>query len=555
MRCLSSNLGTPNQARSAYNLRMIQLGGAVFDRSAQMLRNGAGAHVALRAQSLRVLNVLVEAQGALVSKDRLFQDVWGKVAVTDDSLVQCVGEIRQAIGDTEHTVLKTEARRGYRLIFEAGRAMQTERRVSSVQAELAPVHALPPQQFAAKNGQTTSDQATPGIAVMAFTSMEGDERSERLAMTFAGDLIAELSRQKSLRVIGRFSSFSLRGQTLTSKETCEKLNARYLVSGQVQFSVTAIVWSLEMMDGHSDEVVWSERKQVKFSNLESETAALFWRMAGAINANLSVFTFRQSFATAPESLNAYDLCSRVFATMLRTTVDSTREAQRLAALAVEAYPHYARAWRALAHSHSWDMVFCHTGDWSSANLAQPLKEIHRAIELDSSQSGSFYVLSQLLIDNGQIQEALLASAQALALGPSDQSAMQFRSMAFFFSGQLGESRIASENLIALTPLRQSHHLYSYGRTLLALGERESAISELQESVTVSPGNTQGRMALVVALEEMGEHAAAGEHFKSLLAHTNGFDEAYFGRRWSAIPDIRDRFAKALRKHGMRPVDH
>jgi tetratricopeptide (TPR) repeat protein len=276
-------------------------------------------------------------------------------------------------------------------------------------------------------------------------------------------------------------------------------------------------------------------------------------MAGAINANLSMFTYRKSFATAPESLNAYDLCARVFATMLRTTVDSTREAQRLAALAVEAYPQYARAWRTLAHSHSWDMVFCHTGEWASAQVAQALKEIHRAIELDSSQTGSHYLLSQLLIDNGQHQEALLASAQAMALGPSDQSAMQFQSLALFFTGQLIESRIASERLIALTPIRQSHHLYSYGRTLLALEERESAISELQESVAVSPGNTQARMALVVALEEVGEHAAASEHFKTLLTHTNGFDEGYFGRRWSAIPEIRDRFVKALRIHGMKPA--
>jgi TolB-like protein/Flp pilus assembly protein TadD len=525
---------------------MIQLGGTVFDRTAQMLRDGAGAQIALRAQSLRVLNVLVEAQGSLVSKEQLFKDVWGSVAVTDDSLVQCIREIRNAIGDVAHQILKTEARRGYRLVFEIARVNQTERRVGSVQVGVVSNQPSPPEQLAAPDGQTI-----PAIAVMAFTSMDGDERSERLAMTFAGDLITELSRQKSLRVIGRFASFSLRGQPLSSAEVCKKLNARYLVSGQVQFSEAAIVWSLEMMDGHSDEVVWSERKQVKFSEIESETSSLFWRMASAINANMLMFTFRKSFAAAPESLNAFDLSTRVFATLQRFTVDSTREAQRLAALAVEAYPQYEKAWRALAHSHVWDMDFCHTGQWSSANIAQPLKEIHRAIELDSSQPAAFNVLSQLLIDNGQQQEALLAAAQALELGPNDQYAMHLRCIVLFFSGQLMESRVASERLIALTPIRQSLYLYVYGRTLLALGEWEPAIRELLESVTASPGNTQARMALVVALEEAGEHAAASEHFKTLLTHTNGFDEGYFGRRWSAIPEIRDRFVKALLRHGMR----
>jgi TolB-like protein/Flp pilus assembly protein TadD len=527
---------------------MIQLGGTVFDRTAQMLRDGAGAQIALRAQSAKVLNVLIEAQGGLVSKEQLFKDVWGSVAVTDDSLVQCIREIRNAIGDVAHQILKTEARRGYRLVFEIARVNQTERRVGSVQVGVVSNQPSPPEQLAAPEGQTI-----PAIAVMAFTSMDGDERSERLAMTFAGDLITELSRQKTLRVIGRFASFSLRGQTLSSAEVCKKLNARYLVSGQVQFSEVVIAWSLEMMDGYSGEVVWSERKQVKFSEIESETSSLLWRMAGAINANLYAFKFRKSFATAPESLNAYDLCARVFATILRTTVESTREAQRLAALAVEAYPQYEKAWRALAHSHSWDMAFCHTGQWSSANLAQALKEIHRAIELDSSQSGSFNVLSQLLLENGQQQEALLAAAQALERGPSDQFALHVRCIALFFSGQLMESRITLERLIVLTPIRQNHHLSSYGRTLLALEERESAIRELQEGVAVSPGNTQARMALVVALEEVGQHLAAGEHFKTLLTHTNGFDEGYFGRRWSAIPEIRDRFVRALRVHGLKPA--
>jgi TolB-like protein/tetratricopeptide (TPR) repeat protein len=519
---------------------MVQLGHTVFDLSKQMLRDSAGAKIALRAQAVRVLEHLIKANGALVTKDQLVSDVWANLAVTDDSLVQCIGEIRTAIGDSTHDVLQTERRRGYRLVAtKSSIAIPAKPTISPTLPSMSP--------------QNTDGQITPAIAVMAFTSMDGDERSERLAMTFAGDLITELSRHKSLRVIGRFSSFSLRGKTLSSSHVCAKLNARYLVSGQVQFSETTIVWTLEMIDGFTDEIVWSEHKKVKFLDLEIEMETLFWRIAGTLNTTLGSFNYRKSFAQAPESLNAYDLCSRVFATMLSTTVESTREAQRLGALAVEAFPNYARAWRTLAHTNSWDIVFCHTGKWTEANAEQALTQVYRAIELDPSQAGAHYVASQILIDLGKHQEALLASTQALALGPSDQSAMQFRSLALFFTGQLNESKNVSESLITLSPVRQSHFLYSYGRTLLALGNRHTAIQELQESLTTSPGNSQARMALIVALEETGEHSAADEHFKALLTHTNGFDEGYFGKRWSAIPEVRDRFISALRKHGMKPA--
>jgi adenylate cyclase len=77
---------------------MFQLGSTVFDPSAHMLRDSTGAKIALRAQSARVLECLIEAKGALLSKEQLFKAVWADVSVTDDSLVQCVREIRNAIG-------------------------------------------------------------------------------------------------------------------------------------------------------------------------------------------------------------------------------------------------------------------------------------------------------------------------------------------------------------------------------------------------------------------------------------------------------------------------
>jgi hypothetical protein len=86
---------------------MIHLGATFFDESNQMLRDAAGTRIALRAQALRVLECLIKAKG--------------KVAVSDDSVIQCIGEIRLAIGDAKgdakHLVLQTEHRRRHSLVF------------------------------------------------------------------------------------------------------------------------------------------------------------------------------------------------------------------------------------------------------------------------------------------------------------------------------------------------------------------------------------------------------------------------------------------------------
>jgi DNA-binding winged helix-turn-helix (wHTH) protein len=59
----------------------------------------------------------VSSIGRLVSKDELFGAVWPDVTVTDDALVQSVGELRRALGDDGQRLIKTIPRRGYR--FEA----------------------------------------------------------------------------------------------------------------------------------------------------------------------------------------------------------------------------------------------------------------------------------------------------------------------------------------------------------------------------------------------------------------------------------------------------
>ena len=52
-----------------------------------------------RWRSARASGYLIENSGRLVSKDELFAAIWPNIAVTDDALVQSIGELRRALGD------------------------------------------------------------------------------------------------------------------------------------------------------------------------------------------------------------------------------------------------------------------------------------------------------------------------------------------------------------------------------------------------------------------------------------------------------------------------
>src|SRR5262245_18137967 len=76
-----------------------------------------GQGKSLRPKSFDLLRYLVGNPGRLLPKEELIKAVWPETIVTDESLTNCIAEVRRAIGDRDQTVVKTVPRRGY--IFTA----------------------------------------------------------------------------------------------------------------------------------------------------------------------------------------------------------------------------------------------------------------------------------------------------------------------------------------------------------------------------------------------------------------------------------------------------
>ena len=90
-----------------------------FERFSLELKRGAlyvdGVEIELRPKTFLVLQCLAENAGTLISKETLFQTVWKQRVVGDDSLVQCIRELREKLHDADHRLIKTVPRRGYLL--------------------------------------------------------------------------------------------------------------------------------------------------------------------------------------------------------------------------------------------------------------------------------------------------------------------------------------------------------------------------------------------------------------------------------------------------------
>lgn len=96
----------------------------------ELLRGGEV--VTLRRQTFRLLALLVERAPALLSRDTLLDEIWGRTALSPNAVPQAISELRRALGDEAQAprYIETRHRRGYRFIAPVQRQEPASARVA-----------------------------------------------------------------------------------------------------------------------------------------------------------------------------------------------------------------------------------------------------------------------------------------------------------------------------------------------------------------------------------------------------------------------------------------
>ena len=97
--------------------RVLRFDAFTLDLTRRVVLRG-DQQLPLRRQSFDVLQYLAEHAGVLISKDDLRQAVWSTTQVTPDSVVQCIKEIRQTLGEEARWIIRTVSGRGYVFMAE-----------------------------------------------------------------------------------------------------------------------------------------------------------------------------------------------------------------------------------------------------------------------------------------------------------------------------------------------------------------------------------------------------------------------------------------------------
>ncbi|TIT38363.1 MAG: hypothetical protein E5W78_07910, partial [Mesorhizobium sp.] len=263
----------------------LVLNGVEFDFDAGLLHGEHGEDVPLRPQSLAVLKHLVANANRVVTKEELLDTVWPGIAVTENSLSQCISEIRKAIGDEKQSLLKTVARRGYRFVPETEapgiphdsypqiygtassdpREIKARRGLMFVVAVLAIAAAV--AVFIWRPTFETEVPTSLSIAVLPFANLSEAEAQAYLANGFADDLTTELARVPGLFVVSRNAARAYRNSGLPQAKIAKELGVRYLLEGSVRRLGDEVRINAHLVDASTVGQIWAERFEGPFTDV------------------------------------------------------------------------------------------------------------------------------------------------------------------------------------------------------------------------------------------------------------------------------------------------
>ncbi len=520
---------TPGSDQSAAPARATRLS---FDRYVLDLSRGClllnDIEVSLRPKTFAVLKFLVENSERLVSKDDIFAVVWPNLAVTDDTLVQSIGELRRELGDDGPRLIKTIPRRGYRFdasVTElapgadatadaepaASRAdTQTPMDVPPLPSTLtvspgrrwAPVAALSlvillavgalllnrsdwQSHSAGQISKPAEGNARPAIAVLPFANQSNDRARDYFTDGLTQDVINALGRFSALTVMSWNAVAPYKDKAASPDEVARSLGVRYQVEGSVLRTGDRVRVSAQLVNSEG-QVLWSARFDEAIADLFALQDKITTEIVGVLATRVAQIEQRRALAKPTDNLEAYEYVLRARPALQRPDRAQVVEARALFRRAIALDPNYAAAYSGLAETYHLATVM----GWAespSQTLGRAEELANKALSLDESDVRAHIILGRVHVFHQQYEQAKAEMDRAIAVNPND-----------------------------------AHGLAGRGNILMWLGQTDAAIEALELARRIDPElNVVDRNALSLAYYLKGRYTAAIEEAELNLRRTEG----------------------------------
>ncbi|WP_179381361.1 winged helix-turn-helix domain-containing tetratricopeptide repeat protein [Jannaschia marina] len=488
----------------------FRLGTAIYHAQSGRLTEADGNDVLLRHQSAQILQLLVARAGELVSRDVLIDEVWPDVSVTDDSLTQCIADIRRAIGDGDHSILRTVRKRGYVLRAEAITGPASP---ASVIAPESVLHLRGSEGVAAR---LDPRDVLPTLAILPMRALsKGDW--EPIGIFAADEISSALSRSQDANVISRLSTVSIGESDWDVREVGRRLNADFVLSGLWVSEAGCVILSVELADTENGFVLWSDRMKLRLDQL-MRNADWVDSIVHHIRSAIMLNETRRLHSCPIGDLKLFSVLHGAIGLMHRFSIKEFNTAKTYLEYVAEQVSDspvplaWLARWHVLRSVQGWT-------DTPDHDAREALDLTARALDLDPTNVLALVCEGQVLAHLARrLDESEERYALALSYNPNDAQGLSLSGMLAAFRDNPETGIRNTERALHLTPLDPHRFFYLVltAAANLSAGEYDRAVALARESLRLNRTHVSTLRTLAAAQVGAGDPDGARKTVAELM---------------------------------------
>lgn len=256
----------------------------LFPARGELLRDGRT--VPLSRRGLALLEMLIEANGAVVAKEQLLAGAWNGLVVEEGNLTVQIAALRRALGPAPdgREWIATVPRVGYRL--------------------------------PARGGVLAGVSGRPLVALLPFASLSSDPEHDFLARGFTNDLRAALSRFKHFAVVYG------PGHAQSPAQLAEELGVRYLLEGSLQRAGDRLRLTVHLADATTGKQIWAEKFDGPAEAIFDFQDHVAEAVVGLLEPEIRRAEIERVRRKRPDNLDAYELFLKALPFVYGTDTES-----------------------------------------------------------------------------------------------------------------------------------------------------------------------------------------------------------------------------------------
>jgi adenylate cyclase len=256
------------------------------------------------------------------------------------------------------------------------------------------------------------------ICVLPFANMSGDPDQEYFSDGITEDIITDLSKVSSLRIISRNSAFQYKGEKLDVPQLVREMKVTHVLEGSVRKAGGRVRISAQLVDCEDSGHVWAERYDRDTSDIFALQDEISRAIVKALRLRLLPEEKKAIERRGTDSAEAYDLylmARQMYVSGQENDEHAAQAIIRMCTGAADIDPNYAQAWALMAIGYRSLRAL---GVGSDSGMAAA----ERALAIDPGLAEAHAVKAYILLQNGDTDAAESEAAVALKLDPESYEA-------------------------------------------------------------------------------------------------------------------------------------